>query len=76
MVPSEWLRSGFGWQEGLVILGVALLIFGASRIPQIARALGRSAHEFKKGLREGGEPEDEEHPAGGDSGGGGEPGSE
>ena len=45
------MRPGI-WQLLIVILIVAL-IFGAKKIPEIARALGRSSGEFKKGLKEG-----------------------
>lgn len=41
---------GFG--EILVILVVALLLFGADRVPEIARSLGRSVNAFKKGLKD------------------------
>ncbi|MDR1243894.1 MAG: twin-arginine translocase TatA/TatE family subunit [Endomicrobium sp.] len=37
-----------GFTEILVILIVILLLFGAKRIPEIAKAFGRAAHEFKK----------------------------
>jgi sec-independent protein translocase protein TatA len=44
--------------ELLVILAVVLLLFGAKRLPEMARSLGRSSREFKKGLRDG-QDEDE-----------------
>jgi sec-independent protein translocase protein TatA len=37
----------------LVVLAVVALLFGAKRLPETARSLGRSSSEFKKGLREG-----------------------
>ena len=37
-----------GLTEILVIFVAILLLFGAKRIPEIARALGRASHEFKK----------------------------
>lgn len=52
-----------GWQELIVILLVVLMLFGAKRIPELARALGRASHEFKKAkesiMREGEELIDE-----------------
>jgi TatA/E family protein of Tat protein translocase len=44
---------GIGMPELLVILLIALLIFGAARLPQIGKALGKTIAEFKKGLKEG-----------------------
>jgi len=42
----------FGMGELIVILLIILVLFGASRLPQIARALGKSIKEFKKGAKE------------------------
>jgi TatA/E family protein of Tat protein translocase len=36
----------------LLIVGVIFLLFGGSRLPQLARALGQSKHAFKEGLEE------------------------
>jgi sec-independent protein translocase protein TatA len=46
-----------GW-EWIVILVVALLIFG-KRLPDIARSVGKSLTEFKKGVREAQDTKDE-----------------
>ena len=43
---------GIGMQELLVILLICLLIFGASRLPEIGRSMGKTISEFKKGLKE------------------------
>ncbi|HAH07665.1 MAG TPA: twin-arginine translocase TatA/TatE family subunit [Elusimicrobia bacterium] len=42
-----------GYGEILLIAIVAILLFGANKIPDAARALGRSVNAFKSGLREG-----------------------
>jgi len=44
---------GLGSQELLVILVIVLILFGANRLPQLARSLGSSLKEFKKGPIEG-----------------------
>ncbi|OGW80091.1 MAG: preprotein translocase [Omnitrophica bacterium RIFCSPLOWO2_12_FULL_44_17] len=41
---------GLGFQEVLVILLVAVLIFGAGRLPEIGKALGKAIREFKKAV--------------------------
>ena len=49
-----------GGPELLIILVVVLLIFGASRLPSLARSLGASAREFRRGVDEGVDTEDSE----------------
>ena len=44
---------GLGTQELMVILVVVLLLFGAQKLPELARGLGKSVSEFKKGQSEG-----------------------
>lgn len=43
---------GIGMPELLVILVIALLIFGAGRLPEIGKAIGKTIQEFKKGIKE------------------------
>lgn len=38
--------------ELILILVVVLLLFGARKLPELARGLGQSAREFKKGISE------------------------
>lgn len=49
--------KGFGLPELLIILVIVLLIFGATKVPNIARSLGKSINEFKAGVKEG-DPKD------------------
>ena len=43
---------GLGTQELLIILIIVLVLFGANRLPDLARSLGSSVKEFKKGVHE------------------------
>jgi len=43
---------GIGMPELLVILVIALLIFGAGRLPEMGKAIGKTIQEFKKGMKE------------------------
>jgi sec-independent protein translocase protein TatA len=42
-----------GPTEILIVLLVIVILFGAKKLPDLARSLGRSSSEFKKGLKEG-----------------------
>lgn len=42
-----------GWPELILILFVCLLLFGAGRLPEIARQLGKAIQEFKKSVKQG-----------------------
>jgi len=46
--------------ELLVILIIILLLFGGKKIPEMMRGLGKGVSEFKKGMREGDEPTNNE----------------
>ena len=43
---------GIGFQELLVIFLIVLLVFGAKRLPEIGRSLGKTMAEFRKGMKE------------------------
>lgn len=45
----------FGWTEILLIAGVIVLLFGATRLPQIGKGLGEGIREFRKSLKGDGE---------------------
>ena len=47
----------FGTTEIILIVAVVFLLFGASRLPQLAKSLGQSRKAFKEGMREAEEEE-------------------
>jgi sec-independent protein translocase protein TatA len=42
----------FGPTELLIVLAVVLLLFGSTKIPQLARSFGQAQSEFKKGAED------------------------
>jgi len=67
------MRGPQGW-EWLIILIIVLLLFGARRLPDLARSVGRSMRVFRSELKEDrpedeDRPDDEHRPGGADDGG-------
>jgi sec-independent protein translocase protein TatA len=52
-----------GVPELIIILIVLVLLFGARKLPELARSIGRSTSEFKRGMKEGASEEDEPGPS-------------
>ena len=50
---------GLGTPELSIILGIAFLIFGGKKLPEIGAGLGKGISSFKKGLQEVEKPEKE-----------------
>lgn len=44
--------SNLKWTEILIIVVVALLLFGSAKIPKLMRNLGKGVHSFKQGLED------------------------
>jgi TatA/E family protein of Tat protein translocase len=53
MLPLGFSPFNIGGSELLVILVIILVLFGGKKLPDLARSLGRSLGEFKKGREEG-----------------------
>lgn len=48
-----------GIPEMLVILFIVILIFGANRLPDIGRGIGKGIRNFKEATKDGGSPKDD-----------------
>jgi sec-independent protein translocase protein TatA len=51
-LPAFLAAFGIGGMELLVILALALLLFGGAKLPSLARGLGQSIKEFKKASKD------------------------
>ncbi len=52
MTPPLFALAMPGWPEIVFILVIVLLLFGAKKLPELARGLGQSLGEFKKAREE------------------------
>ncbi|HET7236457.1 MAG TPA: twin-arginine translocase TatA/TatE family subunit [Actinomycetota bacterium] len=48
--------------EWIVVIVILVLLFGAKKLPELARSVGKSTSEFKKGVSEGASDSDESKP--------------
>lgn len=53
MSQTMFAIAGLGGQELLIIAVLIFLLFGATRLPQLAKALGQSKKAFREGIEEG-----------------------
>ena len=52
------MLARIGTPEIIIIVAVVVLLFGASQLPKLARSIGASAREFRKGVQQGEEDDD------------------
>lgn len=52
-ITSQTMLATIGTPEIIIIVAVVVLLFGATQLPKLARSLGASAREFRKGVQEG-----------------------
>lgn len=62
MITLAQFVQNIGMTQLILILVVLILLFGSKKIPDLARALGKSIGEFKKGREEGAKPDGETKP--------------
>ena len=54
--------GGIGAPELIIVLLIVLLIFGGAKLPKLAKSMGQASKEFKKGLSEGADDDEDEAP--------------
>ncbi len=52
MTPPLAILGPLGAPELIIILGILVLLFGAKKIPDLARGVGEGIRNFKSGMRE------------------------
>jgi len=52
MITFPLVLGSLGWPEIVLILLVVLLLFGAKRIPELMKSIGKGVKSFKSGLNE------------------------
>jgi sec-independent protein translocase protein TatA len=57
---------GLGTTELIIVAGIFVLLFGSTKLPGLARSIGKSANEFKKGIRDDSPLDDEDEDDGDD----------
>lgn len=51
-IPSFMLLFGLGMPEVIIIVFLFLLLFGAKRIPDLMKSMGKGVRSFKEGINE------------------------
>lgn len=54
------MPGSIGWQGLVVILLIALIVFGPKRLPEMGRSLGRGMREFKESITGSGKDDDDD----------------
>jgi sec-independent protein translocase protein TatA len=49
---TSFFALGLGWPEIIGILVIVLVLFGAKKLPELARGLGQGIKEFKKATKD------------------------
>jgi sec-independent protein translocase protein TatA len=54
---------GLGAPEMIVLLLIVLVLFGGAKLPKLARSIGQASKEFKQGVNEGAQDDNEDKPS-------------